>query len=160
MKQNQQRMELTRAIEAKVHRLGMDALVKLAEDLNVVVPEASGVQAARGKPVEGTRTGGPTETVPLGKGIGRALPGASVRRTWAPGGPGRLGAPAGVATLGIAVDDYTTVKLRGALGAFGQDGVVAAADLGDAPALAERLWAARHELRGRGREIAGERRRE
>lgn len=74
--------------------------------------------------------------------------------------PAVFAGPAGVATLGIAVDDYTTVKLRGALGAFGQDGVVAAADLGDAPALAERLWAARHELRVRGREIAGERRRE
>lgn len=80
MKQNQQRMELTRAIEAKVHRLGMDALVKLAEDLNVVVPEASGVQAARGKPVEGTRTGGPTENVLLGKGIGRVLPAAEGTR--------------------------------------------------------------------------------
>lgn len=45
----------------------------------------------------------------------------------------------GVATLGIAVDDYATVKLSGALAAFGQAGVVAAADLADAPQLAERL---------------------
>jgi len=32
--------------------------------------------------------------------------------------------PAGVPTVGIPVDDYTGVKLRGALGNFGQDGVL------------------------------------
>lgn len=74
--------------------------------------------------------------------------------------PAVFAGPAGVATLGIAVDDYTTVKLRGALGAFGQDGVIAAADLSTAPALAERLWGARHENRVRGQVIAAERRAE
>jgi polysaccharide pyruvyl transferase WcaK-like protein len=74
--------------------------------------------------------------------------------------PAVFAGPAGVATLGIAVDDYTTVKLRGALGAFGQDAVVAAAELADAPSLAERLWAARHEIRVRGQVIAAERRAE
>ena len=74
--------------------------------------------------------------------------------------PAVFAGPSGVATLGIAVDDYTTVKLSGALAAFGQAGVVAAADLADAPQLAERLWGARHEIRVRGQVIAAERRAE
>lgn len=74
--------------------------------------------------------------------------------------PAVFAGPSGVATLGIAVDDYTTVKLSGALAAFGQAGVVAAADLADAPQLAERLWGARHEIRVRGQVIATERRAE
>lgn len=50
--------------------------------------------------------------------------------------PAVFAAAAGVPTLGIAVDQYTTVKLTGALGAFGQFGVISAADLlaGAAPA--------------------------
>lgn len=80
MKQSQQRIELTQAIEAKVHRLGMDALVKLAEDLNVALPDA-GVRPSRGKPVAAAHTGGPTENVLVGKGIGRVLPaGEGTRR--------------------------------------------------------------------------------
>lgn len=52
---------------------------------------------------------------------------------------------AGVPTIGIAVDDYTTVKLTGALGNFGQSGVVSAADLvaGRATERALSTWADR-----------------
>ena len=41
VKQSQQRHVLTQAIEAKVHRLDMDALVRLAADLKVPVPAAT-----------------------------------------------------------------------------------------------------------------------
>src|SRR5690348_10849523 len=73
MKQNQQRMVLTQAIEAKVHRLDMDALVRLAVDLKVPLPEG-GVTARPQRPVTAAHTGGPTEHVLVGKGIGRVLP--------------------------------------------------------------------------------------
>lgn len=43
--------------------------------------------------------------------------------------PAIFAVSAGVPTVGIAVDDYTTVKLTGALGNFGQSGVVTAADV-------------------------------
>jgi hypothetical protein len=74
MKQSQQRMVLTQAIEAKVHRLDMDALVRLAADLNVVLPDTA-VTTPRQRPVAADHTGGgPTEHVLVGKGIGRVLP--------------------------------------------------------------------------------------
>jgi hypothetical protein len=73
MKQSQQRMVLTQAIEAKVHRLDMDALVRLAVDLKVPLPE-SDVPARRQRPVATAHTGGPTEHVLVGKGIGRVQP--------------------------------------------------------------------------------------
>ena len=57
--------------------------------------------------------------------------------------------PAGVPTIGIPVDDYTGVKLRGALGNFGQEGLLPVAELlaGNGPALAARLWADRDIIR-------------
>ena len=39
MKQSQQRAVLTEAIEAKVHGLDMKALIKLAADLKIFLPE-------------------------------------------------------------------------------------------------------------------------
>lgn len=79
MKQNQERIELTQAIEAKVHRLDMDALVRLALDLRVPLPKAGG-RTPRGKQVSAAHTGGPTEHVLVGKGIGRVLPAAEGTR--------------------------------------------------------------------------------
>ena len=62
----------------------------------------------------------------------------------------------GVPTVGIPVDDYTTTKLTGALGNFGQDGLVSAAQLvaGEAPAVASAVWESRDEIRDRGLAIA------
>ena len=80
MKQSRQRIVLTQAIEAKVHRLDMDALVRLAVDLKVPLPD-TGVTARRHKPVAAAHTGGPTGHVLVGKGIGRVLPaGEGARR--------------------------------------------------------------------------------
>jgi len=58
----------------------------------------------------------------------------------------------GVPTLGIPVDDYTTTKLTGALGNFGQSGLVSAGDLvaGAAPAVASAVWNDRDAIRERG----------
>ena len=55
--------------------------------------------------------------------------------------PAVFAAASGVPTLGIAVDEYTTVKLTGALGAFGQSGVLSAAELlaGEGTALVARV---------------------
>jgi len=63
--------------------------------------------------------------------------------------PAVFAAPAGVPVLGIAVDEYTTVKLTGALGNFGQSGVLPIADLlgGGGPALALSLWQKRDSIR-------------
>ena len=57
--------------------------------------------------------------------------------------------PAGVPTIGIPVDDYTEVKLRGALGNFGQDGLLGVDQLlaGHGTALVSRLWADRDVIR-------------
>ena len=54
--------------------------------------------------------------------------------------PAVFSAASGVPTVGIAVDEYTTVKLTGALGAFGQSGVLSAAELlaGSGPAAVAR----------------------
>ena len=48
----------------------------------------------------------------------------------------------GVPAIGIPVDDYTTTKLTGALGNFGQDSVVPVASLtsGDGIAVARQVW--------------------
>jgi polysaccharide pyruvyl transferase WcaK-like protein len=64
----------------------------------------------------------------------------------------------GVPTVGIPVDEYTTTKLTGALGNFGQRGLVPAASLvaGDGPAVASAVWADREAVRARGLEIAAE----
>lgn len=55
----------------------------------------------------------------------------------------------GVPTVGLAVDDYTTIKLTGALGNFGQTSVVSAAQLlaGEADAVALAAWAGRDAVR-------------
>ncbi len=57
--------------------------------------------------------------------------------------------PAGVPALGIPVDGYTSVKLRGALGNFGQDGVLPVDELlaGRGAAVASGIWARREEIR-------------
>jgi polysaccharide pyruvyl transferase WcaK-like protein len=62
----------------------------------------------------------------------------------------------GVPTIGIPVDDYTTTKLTGALGNFGQSGLVSAAQLvaGGAPAVASAVWNSRDEIRAAGLVIA------
>jgi polysaccharide pyruvyl transferase WcaK-like protein len=59
--------------------------------------------------------------------------------------------PGGVPAIGIAVDDYTTVKLTGALGNFGQDSVLDAAALvaGEGIALLDRVWQDRDAIRRR-----------
>ena len=66
--------------------------------------------------------------------------------------PAVFAVSAGVPTIGIAVDDYTTTKLTGALGNFGQRAVLPLADLlaGDGPALAARVWANRGAIRSAG----------
>ncbi|KQO45197.1 MULTISPECIES: polysaccharide pyruvyl transferase family protein [unclassified Frigoribacterium] len=55
----------------------------------------------------------------------------------------------GVPTVGLAVDDYTTIKLTGALGNFGQTSVVSAAQLlaGEADAVALAAWSGRDAVR-------------
>lgn len=55
----------------------------------------------------------------------------------------------GVPTVGLAVDDYTTIKLTGALGNFGQTSVVSAAQLlaGEADVVALAAWAGRDAVR-------------
>jgi polysaccharide pyruvyl transferase WcaK-like protein len=74
--------------------------------------------------------------------------------------PAVFAVPAGVPTIGIPVDDYTTVKLTGALQNFGQDGILPVADLlaGRGPALVERLWESRDSIRASGRARAAEQR--
>ena len=74
MKQTEQRAVLTQAIEAKVHRLDMDALVKLAVELKVPMPEIVETPR-RHRSAAPAHTGGPTgNAVLVGKGIGRVLP--------------------------------------------------------------------------------------
>jgi polysaccharide pyruvyl transferase WcaK-like protein len=53
--------------------------------------------------------------------------------------PAIFAVSAGVPTVGVAVDDYTMVKLTGALGNFGQDGVVTKADVVDGAAITRTL---------------------
>ena len=70
--------------------------------------------------------------------------------------PAVFAVPAGVATIGIPVDDYTTVKLTGALKNFGQDGILPVSGLlaGDGPALLARVWGERDATATAGRTIA------
>lgn len=70
--------------------------------------------------------------------------------------PAVFAVPAGVATIGIPVDDYTTVKLTGALKNFGQDGILPVRGLlaGDGPALLARVWGERDATATAGRTIA------
>jgi len=64
----------------------------------------------------------------------------------------------GVPTVGIPVDDYTTTKLTGALGNFGQNALVSAEQLvaGAAPAVASAVWDDREGIRERGIAIAAD----
>ncbi|MET0589689.1 MAG: polysaccharide pyruvyl transferase family protein [Naasia sp.] len=66
--------------------------------------------------------------------------------------PAVFAVPAGVPTLGVCVDDYTRVKLTGALGNFDQDGVVSLDDVldGSATGVAHSLWESRDNVRIRG----------
>jgi polysaccharide pyruvyl transferase WcaK-like protein len=70
--------------------------------------------------------------------------------------PAVFAVPAGVATIGIPVDDYTSVKLTGALENFGQHGILPVASLlaGNGPALLARVWSARDATATAGRAIA------
>lgn len=74
--------------------------------------------------------------------------------------PAVFAASRGVPVLGLSVDDYTGVKLTGALGNFGQDGVV---HLGggngrDARIVAEELWSNRDMARSEWAGLIDERR--
>ena len=68
----------------------------------------------------------------------------------------------GVPTIGISVDDYTTTKLTGALGNFGQRSVLPITDLvagtGAGEALVADVWAQRADIRNAGEVIARENR--
>lgn len=68
--------------------------------------------------------------------------------------------PAGVPSIGIPVDDYTGVKLRGALGNFGQDGVLPVAELvaGRGAAVASRVWGRQDEIRENAARVSEEKR--
>jgi polysaccharide pyruvyl transferase WcaK-like protein len=70
--------------------------------------------------------------------------------------PAVFAVPAGVATIGVPVDEYTTVKLTGALRNFGQDGILPVNDLlaGTGPALLAGVWATREATADAGRTIA------
>jgi polysaccharide pyruvyl transferase WcaK-like protein len=64
--------------------------------------------------------------------------------------------PAGVPTIGVPVDEYTGVKLRGALGNFGQDGLLPVDELlaGGGAAVVTRVWADRDVTRARAAMLA------
>ncbi|CAN5142225.1 hypothetical protein BH09ACT1_BH09ACT1_22480 [soil metagenome] len=70
--------------------------------------------------------------------------------------PAVFAVSAGVPTIGITADDYTTVKLTGALGNFGQHSVISAGEViaGGGQALVSSVWSGRDDLRGRGLEAA------
>lgn len=61
--------------------------------------------------------------------------------------PAVFAAAAGVPVLGLCVDDYTRVKLTGALANFGQGTVVALADDVDLPSVMRTLWLDRAAVR-------------
>ncbi|WP_243074282.1 polysaccharide pyruvyl transferase family protein [Microbacterium sp. SS28] len=68
--------------------------------------------------------------------------------------PAVFAAPAGVPVLGLAADDYTRIKLTGALAHWGQDAVLDLDDLVDAPAAAARLDAASPAIAERAAELS------
>ena len=70
--------------------------------------------------------------------------------------PAVFAGPGGVPTIGIPVDGYTDVKLRGALGSFGQDGILPIEELlahGGAATVGT-VWGERAKTRERGIRIA------
>lgn len=70
--------------------------------------------------------------------------------------PAVFAVPAGVPTIGVPVDDYTSVKLTGALENFGQHGVLPVSGLlaGEGPALLAGVWAERDTAAATGRTIS------
>jgi len=70
--------------------------------------------------------------------------------------PAVFAVPAGVPTIGIPVDEYTTVKLTGALGNFGQHAILPIERLmnGAGPALAAAVWAAGDSIRAETRALS------
>jgi polysaccharide pyruvyl transferase WcaK-like protein len=66
--------------------------------------------------------------------------------------PAVFAVSAGVPTIGIPVDCYTTTKLTGALGNFGQSALVSASELvaGAAPVVASTVWEERASIRRNG----------
>jgi hypothetical protein len=74
--------------------------------------------------------------------------------------PAVFAVAAGVPTIGIPVDDYTTVKLTGALGNLGQSSVLPVAELvaGNGPELVDSVWADREGIRAAGVALSQRRR--
>jgi polysaccharide pyruvyl transferase WcaK-like protein len=70
--------------------------------------------------------------------------------------PAVFAVSAGVPTIGITVDEYTSVKLTGALGNFAQHSVISAAEViaGGGQSLVSTVWSGRDDVRGRGLEAA------
>lgn len=70
--------------------------------------------------------------------------------------PAVFAVPAGVVTIGIPVDEYTTVKLTGALRNFGQHGILPLEDLiaGAGQASLANVWASRDTVRAEGLAVA------
>lgn len=66
---------------------------------------------------------------------------------------------AAVPTLAVSVDEYTGVKLRGALGHAGQSGILPVTDViaGDGIAILDHVWADRSGIRSRGAATANAR---
>ncbi len=66
--------------------------------------------------------------------------------------PAVFAVSAGVPTIAIPVDDYTEIKLRGALGNFEQDTLLPASELiaGNGPTVVQRAWSERAATRQRG----------
>ncbi|MCU1403850.1 MAG: polysaccharide pyruvyl transferase family protein [Glaciihabitans sp.] len=74
--------------------------------------------------------------------------------------PAVFAVSASVPTIGIAVDDYTTTKLTGALGNFGQSSVLPLASLlaGEGAGLVDFVWASRAAIAEAGAALAPEKR--
>ena len=70
--------------------------------------------------------------------------------------PAVFAVASGVPTIGIPVDDYTTIKLTGALGNFGQSAILPVDDLlsGRGPRLVDATWNARGDIHSAGLKIA------
>ncbi len=72
--------------------------------------------------------------------------------------PAVFAGPGGVPTIGIPVDDYTNIKLRGALGTFGQTGILPLSALmaGGSAQIVRDVWGARDGTCERGIRLAAE----
>ncbi len=69
--------------------------------------------------------------------------------------PAVFAASGGVPTIGVPVDDYTTVKLRGAIGAVGGQGIVPISELiaTDPSPFVEEFWSRRGAMRATAHEL-------